>query len=147
MTTFFEHQRASYKKNYMKNLIALASSDGLLDENERELIFKIGKARGLKDWQINNLLEETTQQEKVFLPESLPNRMDLLYDFMQVIYADNEVSSSEMTFITDIVANFDLRPEIVHHLIDLFQYGTPARDEWNEFVEHISEAFLRDKMN
>ena len=64
MTTFFEHQRSSYKKGYMRNLISLASTDGTLDEIERDLIHKIGKTKGLKDWQINDLLEQLGRRDE-----------------------------------------------------------------------------------
>ena len=142
MTTFFEHQRSSYKKGYMRNLISLASTDGTLDEIERDLIHKIGKTKGLKDWQINDLLEQDIRDHEVFLPESLGNRMNLLFDFMQIIYADGEVTHSEVSFLKSIVADLNLRPEIVDHMVDLFQYGTPDREEWNDFVEHVSRVFV-----
>lgn len=142
MTTFFEHQRSSFKKNYIKNLITLASSDGILDDGEKELIFRIGKSRGLKEWQISALFEEEDKQEEFFLPETMANRMNLLYDFMQIVYADGTVNSNEIGFVKEIIVNFNLRPEIVDHLIDLFQYGTPTAEEWNEFVEYIKEVFI-----
>ncbi len=141
MTTFFEHQKSSFKKSYLRNLISIASSDGLLDEDEKLLVFKIGKARGLKDWQITELLEEDHKNFEVFIPEGIANRMNLLFDIMQMIYADGTVNNSEIDFIHQLVVKFNLRPEIVHHLIDLFQYGTPSPKDWKEFVEYISEVF------
>lgn len=141
MTTFFEHQKSSFKKSYLRNLISMATSDGLLDNDEKILVYKIGKARGLKEWQINELLEENYSQHEIFIPESLANRMNLLYDIMQMIYADGTVTNGEIEFIHGIVVRFNLRVEIVHHLIDLFQYGTPSTKDWNEFVEYINEVF------
>lgn len=119
----------------------MASSDGLLDDDEKILVYKIGKARGLKEWQINELLEENYSQHEIFIPESLSNRMNLLYDIMQMIYADGTVTNGEIEFIHGIVVRFNLRAEIVHHLIDLFQYGTPSQKDWKEFVEYINEVF------
>lgn len=143
MTTFFEHQRTSFKRNYLRTLITLAASDGSLDEEERLLIQKIGRKRGLKDWQITELLEDTTPAE-TFLPESLNNRMELLYDLMQIIYADSQVTASEMEFITGLVAAFRLRPEIVGQLIELFKNGVPSSIEWREFAEFVCEALMTE---
>lgn len=140
MTTFFEHQRSSYKRNYLRNLIALASSDGFLDDEEKTLIVKIGLKRGLKEWQINELIEETDTLRDVFLPESMNNRMNMLYDLMQIIYADNEVSQREMDFMTGIIQAFQLPAQVVDHLIQLFGHGTPSHEEWKEFIESIVEA-------
>lgn len=141
MTTFFEHQKSSFKKSYLRNLISLASADGFLDDDEKILIYRIGKTRGLKEWQINELLAEDYTHFDVFIPEGVGNRMNLLYDIMQMIYADGTVNNNEVEFIIGIVKQFKLRPEIVHHLIDMFQYGSPSPKDWKEFVEYINEVF------
>lgn len=141
MTTFFEHQRSSYKRNYLRNLIALASADGMLDDEEKALIVKIGLKRGLKEWQVNQLIEEYgISKHEVFLPESIHNRMNMLYDLMQIIYADKKVSQREVEFMVDIVQEFQLSSEIVIHLIKLFENGVPTSDEWKDFVHFVSEA-------
>ncbi|HEY3405650.1 MAG TPA: hypothetical protein VGK59_19840 [Ohtaekwangia sp.] len=146
MTTFFEHQRSTYKRNYLRNLICLASSDGFLDNEEKELLLKIGLKRGLKEWQINELIEDNDiAKHEVFLPESVSNRMNMLYDLMQIIYADNHVTQREMEFMTNIIQSFQLRPEIVMDLIRLFEAGTPSHDEWKEFVEFVCEDSIRQE--
>lgn len=142
MTTFFEHQRSTFKKSYMRNLISLASADGKLDDSEALLIMNIGRARGLKEWQVDELLKEDFSHYQLFLPDSIPNRMNLLYDFMQIIYADGLVSSHEVSFIRNTLEQFSLRTEIADHLVDLFQYGKPSQQEWNEFVDYINRVFV-----
>lgn len=135
MTTFFEHQKSSFKRNYLKNLIALAYSDGELEQEERSLIIRIGLKRGLKDWQINELLDgpiDTT----VFIPESMNNRMNMLYDLMQIMYADNSLNQKESEFLTQIVHAFRLDPCLVEELIRLFESGKPTTSEWVDFLEH-----------
>ncbi|HEX5168414.1 MAG TPA: hypothetical protein VFW11_04530 [Cyclobacteriaceae bacterium] len=145
MTSFFEHQRSSFKKSYMRNLIALASADGNLDDSEASIIVNIGKDRGLKDWQIDELLKEHNGDHVLFLPDSAPNRMNLLFDFMQIIYADGLVSAHEVTFIRSTLEKFNLRPEIADHLVDLFQYGKPTQQEWSEFVDYINRVFVNQE--
>ncbi|HEY9005879.1 MAG TPA: hypothetical protein VIM75_07080 [Ohtaekwangia sp.] len=143
MTTFFEHQRTSYKRNYLRNLICLASSDGQLDDEEKSLIQKIGTKRGLKEWQINELIENPGNCD-IFLPESINNRMNMLYDLMQIIYADSLVNDREIEFITSIVDAFNLHPEIVAQLMKLFQNNAPSPSEWKEFVEFVCEDSEKD---
>jgi uncharacterized membrane protein YebE (DUF533 family) len=144
MTTFFEHQRSSYKKNYMRNLIVLAASDGEMDKGEMKLIFNIGRSRGLKDRQLDELLAEDLTNHELFIPEPLAGRMNLLYDFMQLAYADGIVNSEEIEFIKNIVAKFNLRQELADHLIDLFRYGAPTVDEWREFIEYVNSVFTKE---
>jgi uncharacterized tellurite resistance protein B-like protein len=142
MTSFFEHQRVSYKRSYLRNLIALASSDSQLGAEERELIFRIGQKRGLKLWQIEALLDDPTAHE-VFLPESVSNRMTMLYDLMQIIYADNKVDMRELEFLANIVEAFQLHADVTDQLTTLFQQGTPTAEEWRAFVATISSDVMQ----
>ena len=41
MNGFFEHQYLSYKKNHIKNLLALAKADGFVHAKEQKMLFKI----------------------------------------------------------------------------------------------------------
>src|SRR5688572_255669 len=119
MTSFFEHQRITFKSNYIRNLIALASTDGDLDIEERNLIISIGLRRGLKEWQINELLEDTTKHV-FFVPDSVGNRMNLLYDIMQIVYADGQVTSAEINFVKTILVSLDLDQEVMAEIFGLF---------------------------
>ena len=142
MTSFFEHQRTSYKRNYLRNLIALASSDGELGPEERQMILGIGQKRGLKPWQVEALLDELAAYE-VFLPESIGNRMNMLYDLMQIIYADDYVDIKELEFLANIVEAFQLHPDVTVQLTMLFEKGTPTHEVWREFVEEISAGVMQ----
>lgn len=142
MTSFFEHQRISYKRNYIRNLIALASTDGDLDPEEKVLIFTIGARRGLKDWQIAELLDDTSSHT-FFIPDSMGNRMNLLYDVMQIVYADGKVTSTEHNFVTNIINALNLEPDIVQELLNLFETRTPTILEWNDFIEGVVEIDSR----
>jgi len=145
MTSFFEHQRTSYKRNYLRNLIALASSDGQLGPEEQEMIMSIGHKRGLKTWQIEALIIDPTAHE-VFLPETIGNRMNMLFDLMQIIYADHNVDRKEMEFLANIVEAFQLHPEVAGQLTRLFEKGTPTTDEWRAFVDTISTSLLQGQL-
>lgn len=143
MTTFFEHERSSYRRNYMRNLIILAALDGHVNEKERKLIYRIGKSRGLKNWQLDELITEDMRDAEVFVPETSGNRMSLLYDLMLMVYLDGEVDDQETDLIKRIIAKYNLRQELVDHLIDLFRYGAPPAGEWNDFVDHVNREFVR----
>jgi uncharacterized tellurite resistance protein B-like protein len=144
MTSFFEHQRTSYKRNYIKNLIVMASADGNLDKEERTLILRIGQKRGLKARQVEELLDSKTEQS-VFLPESFHNRMNMLFDLMQIIYADNNASEKEIAFMTGLIEAFKLKPEIIVQLMLLFENNAPSADEWLNFTDFASAHLVQSK--
>jgi uncharacterized tellurite resistance protein B-like protein len=136
MTSFFEHQKLSFRKNYMRNLIQLASADGHLDESEVRVLFEIAARRNLKEWQLRELLEDKTPFE-VFIPESFLNKMNLLFDLMKLIYADGIVDEAEIAYIRQILVAFKLSPAVMAELFILFRDGIPAADTWREFTESM----------
>ncbi|MBL0744544.1 TerB family tellurite resistance protein [Chryseolinea lacunae] len=136
MTSFFEHQRSSFKRNYLRNLIVLASADGHLESEEKALITKIGVRRGLKVWQIDELIEDKSAHT-VFLPESMANRMNMLYDLMELVYVDRQVNENEILFIRNLLVSFHLPAEVMDELMDLFSNGTPGALVWRDFVDEV----------
>jgi uncharacterized membrane protein YebE (DUF533 family) len=137
MTSFFEHQKLSFRKNYLRNLIQLASADGHLDETERQALYEIGTQRKLKTWQIDELLSDTTDFD-VFIPESSLNRMNLLYDLMRLIYADGVVDQQEVAYIKGILKAFNLSQDVISELLIMFKEGTPTAEVWRDFTESVN---------
>ena len=108
MIGFFEHQFLSYKKNHIKNLLALAKADGFVHEKEIEVINKIGKKYGLKERQVSELIKS---EEKFVLniPNNYHDKMNLLYDLILVMLADGVIEKNEVSFIEDVVTVFGMK--------------------------------------
>src|SRR5688500_3296077 len=141
MIGFFEHQYLSYKKNHIKNLLALAKVDGHMHEKEEKLLFKIGKRYGLKDRQIRELVD-SKEKHKVIVPDNHHDKMNLLYDLLLMIYADDVVDKHEVEFFEDAVKKFGMKKEIVKWLLMAFPKGTPPpADEWAEIKEEALKKY------
>lgn len=141
MIGFFEHQYLSYKKNHIKNLLALAKVDGHMHEKEEALLFKIGKRYGLKDRQVQEIidLEETFV---INVPDNHNDRMNLLYDLVLMVYADDVIDKHEILFCEEAVEQFGMRKELVPWLLDVFKKGTPPPpDEWEEIKKEATLKF------
>jgi hypothetical protein len=141
MKGFFEHQYLSYKKNHLKHLLALANADGNIHEKELVLLFKLGKKYGLKDWQIQNLVD-SKEKFKLNIPDNFYDRMNLLYDLILMVYADGVVEKREIAFCEDVAIKFKMKKSIVKWLLENFEKGTPPPpDEWEEIKEQALEKF------
>lgn len=142
MIGFFEHQYLAYKKNHIKNLLALAKVDGHVHQKEEKLLFKIGKRYGLKERQIKELIE-SKEKRKAVVPDNHNDKMNLLYDLLLMIYADDVVDKHEIEFFEEAVKKFGMKKEMVKWLLSVFKKGTPPpADEWEEIKEEAKEKYV-----
>lgn len=145
MIGFFEHQYLSYKKNHIKNLLALAKADGHMHEKETALLFKIGHGYGLKDWQIQNLVDSTDRYE-LNIPDNYNDRMNLLYDLILMVFADEVIEKREIAFCEDVAKRFGMKKDLVKWLVEIFDRGTPPPpEEWAEIKEEARKKFSLKK--
>lgn len=143
MIGFFEHQYLAYKKNHIKSLLALANADGHMHEKEIELLFKIGKRYRLKKRQIQELIDSTEKFE-VIVPDNHHDKMNLLYDLILMVYADEVVNPHEIEFCEDVAEQFGMKKSIVKWLIGQFGKGTPPPpDEWEEIKDEALDRFMK----
>ena len=141
MIGFFEHQYLTYKKNHIKNLLALAKADGHMHEKEIQLLFKIGKRYGLKNRQIQELIDSQEKFE-IIVPDNHNDKMNLLYDLILMVYADDVVNRHEVEFCQDMANRFGLKKELVEWLLREFKKGTPPPpDEWEDLKEEAMAKF------
>ena len=141
MIGFFEHQYLSYKKNHIKNLLALAKVDGHMHEAEEALLYKIGKRYGLKDRQVKELVD-SDEKYQINVPDNHNDRMNLLYDLILMVYADDVVDQHEVQFCEDAVEQFGMKRELVTWLLEEFHKGTPPPgDEWEEIKREAQAKF------
>ncbi|HEX6891480.1 MAG TPA: TerB family tellurite resistance protein [Chryseolinea sp.] len=145
MIGFFEHQYLSYKKNHIKNLLALAKADGSMHPKEESLLYKIGKRYGLKDRQVKTLIE-TDEKYDIVIPDNHNDKMNLLYDLILMVYADDVVDKHEIEFCEQAVKQFGMKKQLVSWLLAEFERGTPPPpDEWDEIKKEAKEKFVEKK--
>lgn len=141
MIGFFEHQYISYKKNHIKNLLALAKADGHMHPKEEVLLYKIAKRYGLKDRIVKELIDKDEKYE-INVPDNHNDKMDLLYDLILMVYADEVVDKHEISFCEFVVNSFGMKKELVNWLVKEFDKGTPPpAEEWDEIKKIAKEKF------
>ncbi len=142
MLGFFEHQYLSYKKNHIKNLLALAKVDGHVHEKEEKLLYRIGKKYGLKERQIKELVD-SDEKHVINVPDNHNDKMNLLYDLLLMVHADEKIEKQEIQFVEEAVEQLGLKKEIVAWLIKSFEKGVPPRaDEWEDIKREAKEKFV-----
>jgi uncharacterized membrane protein YebE (DUF533 family) len=142
MMGFFEHQYLTYKKNHIKNLLALAKADGHMHPKEEALLYKLGARYGLKDRQVKQLIDND-EKYSVNVPDNHNDKMNLLYDLILMVYADDVIDKHEVKFCEDAVKQFGMKKELVSWLLEEFERGTPPPpDEWEEMKLEALNSYM-----
>ncbi len=134
MIGFFEYQYLKFKKNHLKNLVALAAIDGNIHKDEIDYLYKIGEKYQLKPQQIKKILEEKEQIEPE-IPEPHHQKVALLYDLIGMMMADNVIEESEMEFCKKMFKKFGYKDLLIDEMIDLYRQGINDTDKWEDFLE------------
>jgi hypothetical protein len=115
-------------------------------EKERAVIFKIGKRYGLKERQVQTILD-SHEKFKVNVPNNHFDKMNVLYDLMLIVFADGVIEKKEIEFCENIAKELQMKKGVVKWLLDeVFEKGKePSHDEWEEMRREAEEMFVLNK--
>lgn len=93
-------------------LIQLANADGEFSGEEKQLIYMIGKANGVKEDEIDSLVQD---------PHELPplstmsdeERFDYLYNVVQLMKIDSQVFLSEIKYCEELAEKLGFKKKVI----------------------------------
>lgn len=105
-------------------LVQLANIDGDFAGEERDLIYMIGKANGIGEEEINNMVES---------PEPLPplstmsedDKFEYLFHLVQLMKIDSQVYLSEIKFCEELAEKLGFKRNVISELSARI-YSDPA---------------------
>lgn len=122
----FDSRDKKKRLSHIRNLVALACSDGSFDRVEMDLIFNIGLNAGLSPDELNRIFERPNSIN-FYPPESYRERIEQLYDMVMVMMVDGELHENEIAFckLTAVKLGFrhQIIDKIVHNTIEMIVEG------------------------
>ena len=99
-------------KAQVSTLIQLANADGEFSGEEKQLIYMIGKANGMKESEIDDL---------VTTPEPMPpvstmtdeDKFEYLYQVVQLMKIDSQVFLSEIKYCEEIAEKLGFKKKVI----------------------------------
>jgi uncharacterized tellurite resistance protein B-like protein len=114
-------------KGHFLNLYHMALSDSQIDTTELEMLYKIGEQRGVSKAEIDATILEP-DNVKFTVPDTVLEKIECLYDFAMIAWADGQIDSSERRLIEMFCKKFGFQddniPTITQFLLDEVENGT-----------------------
>ncbi len=128
-------------KSHFLNLYLLALSDNDFDETELNTILKIGEEKGVSKEEFEKLISNPINVD-FHTPESFMEKIELLYDFSRIIWADKRIDEEEINTFMKFCKRFNFEEEeskeLFEWLIDLAKKDCPNKELKNEIKKLIN---------
>lgn len=139
---FITHHGKNVNKDAFIHLVQISKSDGIIQNDEFELLHKEGKRFGLTDPEIDNLIKaESTHSYHP--PYSLDEKFEQLLQTAEMILADDIVSEGEMKMIRKVAIAAGFRYEIIDELITILINGVRNNEDHDELLTRSKKIILK----
>ncbi len=136
------YQSSEHRNNvaHFAAIVGLALVDGELDREERILVNRFAKKLDITDDEYNLIIENPSKYPLVAYSK-FDDRLEHLYDFFKIIYADNRVDESEQKLILKYAIGLGFSTSKANSIIE------KSIKIFNEGVDFEYYSFLIDKTN
>ena len=104
-------------KGHFLNLYMIALSDNSFDEKELETILRIGEEKGISQYEFEKIIINPTSIN-IEVPTEFIDKINLLYDFVRVIWSDGKIEEDEKVSFMKYCKKFGFQKEESQELFD-----------------------------
>jgi hypothetical protein len=129
------------KKAELNVLINLAASDNHVAERESKLVYLIGKANGISQDEISNMLKnpQPIHGATALTPDE---KFEHLYNLIQMMKTDGQVFRSEVIFCEQMAEKLGYKKSVVGE-ISQHVYSDPSITSDREMLKKKAAKFLK----
>jgi uncharacterized tellurite resistance protein B-like protein len=112
----FDSRDKKKRLSHIKNLVALAASDGEIDKRELELIFNIGTKIGLSTEELQRIIQRPNSIS-FSIPNTFGEKIEQLYDMVLVMMIDGEIHENEVALCKFVAMKLGFRHQIIDKMV------------------------------
>jgi len=113
----FDGRDKKKRLSHVRNLLALAASDGNLDQNEFKLIVGLAATTGVSESDFRRAISRPDSIPFI-VPNSFRERLEQLHDMVLVMVIDGRITNKELTICKFTAVKLGFRHEIIDSIID-----------------------------
>lgn len=96
-------------KSHFLRLYQIALTDENFSHLEMQLLYRFAEERGISELELDNIL--TGYAGEVIIPKRLAGKIEYLYDFAQMIWADEVITDDERIAMKKYIKKFEFLDE------------------------------------
>ncbi len=104
-------------KSHFLRLYQMALSDDQFDVLELQMLYHFADERGIPKDELDKLFLNPITTEFI-VPEALNTKIEYLYDFTRIIWADGKITDDELNMLRKYCRKFDFVEENINDLSD-----------------------------
>ncbi|MBV6639742.1 MAG: TerB family tellurite resistance protein [Cyclobacteriaceae bacterium] len=125
-------------RTHLNLLVQLAKIDGVVVQDEIDLIKKIGKANGMSSEEISECFEDPTLIEDL---DHLSNdeKYDYIYNIVQLMKIDGRLYKEEIRFCAKVISKLGYQEDVLRELILKIYSDENISTDKNTLKENIQQ--------
>lgn len=123
-------------KSHFLRLYQIALSDENFNHMEMQLLYAFAEERGISKTDLDSIL--TGSIGEITIPETLEERIEYLYDFAQMIWADEKITEDEMNAFKKYCKKFEFLDENVDELIAYLLDNAKQKNSLSKILEELN---------
>ncbi len=127
-------------KQQLNTMVQLASADGMLSEKEARFLKLLGKANGMSDEEIEEIIKNPQPIEDLNLLSD-DQKFEYVYSLVQMMKADGQVFKSEIAFCERIAEELGYKRKVIAELSSRI-YSDPAITADREKLKARAQKYL-----
>lgn len=123
-------------KSHFLRLYQIALSDENFSHLEMQLLYKFAEERNVSSEELDKIL--TGSIGEITIPETLEERMEYLYDFAVMIWADQKITEDELSTLKKYCRKFEFLDENVDALAEYLLESAKENKSKSDFLNELN---------
>ncbi len=124
-------------KSHFLRLYQIALSDEDFSPLEMQLLYRFAEERDISKLELNKILTEPPGE--ITVPESIEKKIEYLYDFALMIWADKIITPDEENTLKKYIKKFDFLDENVDELCNYLLEGARQEKTKQSILNELNE--------
>lgn len=139
----FENIEDATHKTHFFNLLALAWVDKEFVQEERDLLYQLGRQQGLEKRELDKIIKNPKHLTFI-IPMNPRERLEQIYDIVCMMLADKVIDEREIELCHKIAKRLKFKTKIIGELVKALITAVDEGKDREAVKEHLSDFLTQE---